>query len=313
VALALGWLAAGCLPFARDKPRRQHPSATTQRLADEANALGVPPSPPALSEVTHTMARAVESLPKVPDAHAAGQKIEDEARAMEREGDAGLVEHARRSAAVALGAVEQMKNPAGDKNERERVLGEAHSAVDRLSATPPPATQQIADVYRAVSAALLTATGGHAVAAGRDLQSLLARFATADAEEAVRSAPQVLYAMSAALESLSGGSGKVTRLAGELRRRAERLAGADTLEQSTQLKDALGVAVDALDAVERTRRDVDLQSLRKEARAAVARIISERPLELQRGAVQDAFRIVADGIALAGPAAAQLKRPLTTR
>ncbi len=315
VGLACWPLGAGCLPFFGAKPEPPHPPAMVQRFVDETSALGVPPSPPRLPDVTRTMARAVESLPRTPAARDVGQQIEGEARAMESEGRATELEHARRSAAAALHAVESLQKPAGSKQERQRVLDYAHYAVDRLGSASAASTDQVGQAYRAVGEAMLTVTGGRFVASGRDLPALIARFAVADAEEALRWAPQVLYAMAGALSELPGRSAKIEHLAADLRGRAERLAGASTLEQAPQLKAALLVAVEALDAVERDERYGELQGLSREARAAVRRISDERPLELQRGAVQDAFRVVSDGIAIAAAPARQSKGtlPVTTR
>lgn len=316
MGLAVGSLASGCLPFGHAKTEPPRPPAMVRRLVDETSALGVPPSSPRLPELTHTLARAVESLPKTPEAHASAEQIEGEATAMERDGDAGELEHARRSLAAALAAVGQMKSPAGVNHEREHAMSRAQQTIGQLAAAAPPATDEVGEAYRAVAAALLVATGGHVVASGRDLSTLLARFAVADAEEALRSAPQVLYAMAEKLDTIPGRSGKVARLAVDLRQRAERLADAATLEQAAQLEDALRVALTALDAVDRgghSGREAELQRLRREAHAAVARISAERPLELQRGAVQDAFRTVADLIAVAGTAQSKGTLPVTTR
>jgi hypothetical protein len=300
VGLVVGSLAAGCLPFFHAKPEPPRPPAMVRRLVEQTNALGVPPSAPRLPALTHTLARAVEALPKTPAVHDSAQQIESEAGAMEHGGEGNEREPARRGLTAALLAVERMKNPAGGKGERERAMARAHRALEQLATAPPPATDAIEEAYRAVAATLLVATGGHVVAGGSDLSALIARFAVADAEEALRSAPQVVYAMAGKLDAIPDHPGKVTRSAAELRKRAERLADAATLEQAAQLKEALRIALNALDAVEHAKREADLQRLRKEAHAAFERISAERPLELQRAAVQDAFRTVADLLAVAG-------------
>jgi hypothetical protein len=133
-----------------------------------------------------------------------------------------------------------------------------------------------------------------------DLSGLVSELATEDAERARAIGGQVLYAMAGALEALPGhAGGKHPR---ELRDRAERLAGAAELDYSRQLVEALTIAVDALDEHTKKSADVALIGLRTQARSAIARIAADRPFSLQRAAVQDAVRLIADTLTVAAAA-----------
>ncbi|MDB4966694.1 MAG: hypothetical protein JWN44_2383 [Myxococcales bacterium] len=275
-----------------------------QRFADETSALGIAPSPPRLADVTRTLARAVESLPRLRKAHELGQQIDAEAHAMETPGTAAQeAAHARRSLALALQAIEGMQKPAGTSAERRRALEEAHQAIDALEPASRSAESRAAieNAYRAVGHVMLLVVSGQVGVAARasDLGALVTRFAVQDAEQACRTGAQVLFAMAAAFDALPSPSSKVRQLAAELRSRAGRLASATALDYSAQLKEALAVAESAIAAVEKAQRFSALEILRTQAHTAIAAISAERPFELQRPAVQDAFRLLADALTVA--------------
>jgi hypothetical protein len=262
------------------------------------------PSPPRLADLTHTLARAVESLPRLRQAHELGQQIDAEAQAMETQGAAAQeAEHARRSLTLALQAIEGMRKAAGTPAERKRALDEAHQAIDAIEPASRSGDSRAAieNAYRAVARLMLLVVGGqHGVAArGSDLGALVTRFALQDAEQACRTGAQILYAMAGAFDALPSPSLKVRRLAAELRSRADRLAQATALDYPAQLKEALAVAESAIAAVEKAQRFSALETLRTQAHTAIAGISAERPFELQRPAVQDAFRLLADALTVA--------------
>src|SRR5262245_58192518 len=158
--LGLSIALAGCV-WLRNRPEPPHTPAMVQRFADEANALGMPPSPPKLSDVTHTLARAVSALPRGGTTIDFGQQIDSEAMTLEQLGDgATALEPARRSLSAALQALSSLRHPAGAEKDRRRALDEAYRAVDALPA--PSATGDsratIENAYRAVARAMLILT-----------------------------------------------------------------------------------------------------------------------------------------------------------
>jgi hypothetical protein len=300
VAVKLGWLPfalVGCISFQHDKAATPRTPAMVQRFADEASALGIPPSSPRLADLTRTLARAVESLPRGPTLHDFGQQIEAQANTLETQES---VEPVRRSLDTALRAVAGLKRPAGSEKDRQRAMDEARRAVDALGATSATngSRAPIESAYRAVAHAMLIVTGGQAAgASGRELPALVAHMAVEESEQARRSGAQVVYAIAGALETLPSHPLKAQHLAGKLRTLADRLADASELDYSPLLKEALAIAVEALDAVEKVH--VALATLRTQARTAVERIAIDRPFALQRAVAQDAVRLIADALAVA--------------
>jgi hypothetical protein len=278
----LGLLSAGCLPFVGGKGEPPRTPAAVQRFAAAAGELGVPPSAPPLPEVTRLLAGAVESLPNAPGARERGREIAAHAQTMH--GAAADSAAARQSVELALQAAEQMRKPAGSKEARARALAEARQAVD------------VAGAYRALAQALVLFTGGPSeLAPGVTLPALVAHLAVADDEAARHTGAQVLYAL---VEELRARGIDV----GDLAERANGLAGAAPLEYAAALRDALERAVDALRRMRAQTATFD--TLRSQARDAVQRIARDRPFELQRPAVQDAFRLIADAITVASRSAA---------
>lgn len=275
-------LAAGCLPFFGGKREPPRTPAAVQRFAAAAAALGVPPSPPPLSEATRLLAGAVESLPNAPEARERGRDIEARAQAMH--GAAADDAAARASVELALQALAHMRKPAGGKGERERAVADVRGAA------------AVADAYRALADALVLFTGGPAeLDSGVAVSALVARFAVEDDAAARRTGAQALHAIVVELR----GRGVD---AGDLEARAQRLGRAAPLEYAPALRDALDQAVDALGRV-RVRAPA-FATLCDQARQAVQRIARDRPFELQRPAAQDALRLVADALTVASRSAA---------
>ena len=329
-ALAL----AGCIPFVRSKPEPPRTPAVVQRFIAETQALGGVPASPPLDGVTHSLARAVEGLPWSPNSRSLSEQIHAEARKMahgtEALDDPAQLAPARRSLMLALQAVEAMNQPAGERDNRRRVIDDARRATDALGApleasraplandaqreaarshepAPSGPRDRLIAAYRAVARVLSLVTGGEdSVAAGSALSALVSRFATEDADQARRTGSQAIYAMADAFASLPSVPSKVKHLADELRERADSLARAGSLDYAAQLKGALSLAADALSLVDKSvgkssgrRAPSALAPLTSEAQMAIDSIISERPFELQRPAAQDALRLVTDGITVA--------------
>jgi hypothetical protein len=294
----LSLLCAGCLPFFRSKPEAPRMPAMVQRFATEAFALGIEPAGPALPAVTRTLGHAVEALPWTPNGAELGAKIVTEAQAMEKDGAAKEAEHARHSLTVALEATDAVKKAPGSQAERQRALAAARQAVETVAPDSPRPV--IESAYRAVAQALLAVCGGSAPAStDSPLAALVARFAVEDADQARRTGAQLMFAMAGAFDELPAQSAKLARLAKELRAHAQKLADAETLAYSAELKASLTVAVEALAVFERAQRSAALDILRAEARVAVNRLSADRPFELQRPAVQDAVRLISDAITVA--------------
>lgn len=269
-------LSAGCLPFFGGGGEPPRTPAAVQRFVAAATSLELPPTPTPLPEATRLLAGAVESLPNAPAARERARAIEAQARAMR--GDTADDRAARRSIELALEAVESMRKPAGSKRARARALADVREAVG------------VAGGYRALAQALVLFTSGAAPPSGVGVSALVARFAIADEEGARRLGPQVVSAIADELRRQGAD-------AGDLARRADRLAGAAPLEYAPALRDALDGAVEALG---RLRRDAPaFDALRSQARDAVERIARDVPFELQRPAAQDALRLVADALTVA--------------
>jgi hypothetical protein len=275
---AVAWLvvlSAGCLPFFGAKREPPRTPAAVQRFASAADALGLPPSSPPLPEVTRLLGAAVESLPNAPGARERAQEIDGQAQSMR--GDfAADSQRARLSLSLAVQGLQQMRKPSGSKKDRERALQEVRQALG------------VAEGYRAVARALQLFTGGPAgLAAGSALPALVARFSVEDDDMARRTGAQALFAISEALTALAVD-------AGDLRQRAERVAGAAPLEYARALREALTRAVAALRTAKAT--NAAFTALADQAREAVERIAPDRPFELQRAAAQDALRLIAAAI-----------------
>jgi hypothetical protein len=272
-------LFAGCLPFFGNKGEPPRTSLAIQRFATYASELGLPPTPPPLSQVTHVLADAVESLPRAPGAHEHAQKIAAHAHAMQgapREDEA----QARASVDLALEALQQMKKPSGSKKDRVGALEAVHEAVG------------VYDGYRALARALVLFSGGQpGLAVGSTLRALVARISVENDDIARRSIAEALYAIADQLRALHLNPG-------DLRQQAERLVSAAPLDYAPRLHDALARAVAALSP---HRGPSAFATLAAEAHDAVERVARDRPFELQRSATQDALRLISDALTVAAP------------
>jgi hypothetical protein len=273
-------LLSGCLPFFGSKGAPQRTPLAVERFAAAASELGLPPSPPPIDEATRMLADAVESLRNAPGAHERAQEINAQAQAMHA-GGADHAEHARHSLELALGALQQMKKPAGSKKERERALNAVRNAVG------------VADGYRALARAMVLFSGGRdGLPAGATLRALVARLSVEDDDIARRTIAEIVRAIADELRAL--------RLdAGNLDERAEKLTGAAPLEYAPALRDALDRAVTALRKYK--AGTPAFATLAAEAHDAVQRITRDRPFELQRAATQDALRLISDTLTVASP------------
>ncbi len=272
----------GCvrIPFVHKYRDKARPPEAVQQFSDEAQALRREPDAPTLLVVTRAMSVAIESLPDVADAGQLAQKVRAQADAMQREpAETDLL--ARASLDAALEAVRRTKATVS-KGDKDQAVEGARRAIEKIR----PGQRAAVDLaYRQVARAMVVVTGGRAGAAvGSELSQLVARFAVDEPDDARRTGAEAIAALG---DTMHG------RIGDELGKRADRLAKAPPLEYAAQLKDALSLAVGALDraaAPPAARRLID------EAEVAVDAIRPDRPLELQRPAVQEALRLVTDAI-----------------
>ena len=282
----------GCvrIPFVhkyRDKPR---PAQAVQQFSDEAQALAREPDAPDLSAVTRTLSVAIEALPEVAGGAELAQKVRAQADAMAQRGPTETDAPARASLDAALEAVRRCKTsiPQADK---ERAVELARQAV---VAAAPGERASVDIAYREVARAMLVVSGGRAGASvGSELSQLVARFAGEEPDDARRTGAEAIAALGDTMQRLPLKPEHAGHIAGELRKRAERLAKAEPLDYAGQLADALALAVGALD---RGAAPLAERLLLDEAQAAVAAIRPDRPVELQRPVVQEALRLVTDAI-----------------
>jgi hypothetical protein len=279
---ALFLFCAGCLPFLASKREPPRTPAAVQRFKSAAVALGVPPSPPSLRDATLLLGGAVAALPNAPAARDRGHDIDVAAQSMQ--GEPSDADAGRRSIDLALQGLDSMKKPAGSKNDRARAVATVRKAVG------------VHDGYRALADALVLFTGGPSeVASGAALSALVARFAVEDDDSARRTGAQAVHAIAVELRARGVDPG-------DLENRADRVAKAAPLEYATALREALSAAADALGKL--PGRTPAFDALRGEAHDAVQRLAKERPFELQRAAMQDALRLIADALTVASRTAA---------
>ncbi len=276
----LALLSAGCLPFVGNKGEPPRTSLAIQRFATAASALGLPPSPPSLAEVTRMLADAVESLPNAPGAHDRGQAIGAHARAMTGDSD-GDTQQARQSVELALQALQHMRKPAGPKKDREHALRAVPKAIG------------VHDQYRALAHALVLYSGGQTwQAAGSTLRALVARLSVENDDIARHTIAEALFVVAEDLAALHLDTG-------DLRDRAQQLTAAAPLDYSAALHEALARAVAALRSYK--AGSPAFQTLAADAHEAVERVTRDRPFELQRPATQDALRLITDALVIASP------------
>jgi hypothetical protein len=289
--LTLVLLLSGCvIPFVHSHREKPHPPEAVQRFSEKAQALTRAPGAPGLPDVTRSMSGAIEALPDVKGGDRLALEVRKQADAMAQRGPDETDALARASLDAALEAVRRAK-PSVPQRDKDQAVEVARQAIQKLE-PGQPATINIA--YREVARAMVVVTGGRAGAApGSELSQLVARFSAEEPEDARRTGAQVIAAMGEALERAPHPPEHGRHTAHELRKRADRLAKAATLEYAGQLKDALSLVVGSLDraavpSAERHRLD--------EAKAAVDAIRDDRPLELQQAAAAAALHLVTDAL-----------------
>lgn len=281
----------GCvrIPFVhkyRDKPQ---PAQAIEQFSDEAQALTLQPDAPALLAVTRAMSVAIEALPDVDGGNEPARKVRALADAMtQRPNEADAL--ARASLEATLEAVRHAKTTVA-KESGDPALEAARQAIEKIR----PGERATVDLaYREVARAMVVVSGGRSGAAvGSALSQLVARLAVEEPDDALRTGAEAIAALGDTMQRLAVKPEHAGRIAGELRKRADRLAQAQPLDYAEQLKGALALAVGALD---RAATPPAVRHLLDEAQAAVEAIRPDRPVELQRSVVQDALRLVTDAI-----------------
>jgi hypothetical protein len=278
----------GCvLPFVHSHREKPHPPEAVNRFSAKAQALARTPGAPGLSEVTYSMAAAIDALPEVKGGDRLAMEVSQKAGVMiERPNEAGTL--AKGSLDKALEAVRRAK-PTTSKGHQDQAVEVARRAVEKIEADQP-ATIHLA--YTEIARAMVVVTGGRAEAVnGDEISQLVARFAVEEPDDARRTGAQAIAAMGDALPSLPHLPEHAKHLAKELRKRAERLATASPLDYAGQLKDALSLVLGSFD---RGGVSPDQRRRLDEAKDAVAAIRDDRPLALQQAAAQAALKLVTD-------------------
>jgi hypothetical protein len=282
----------GCvrIPFVHPHAEDPKPPQAVQRFSDEAHQLTRSPGAPSLSEVTSSMSDAIEALPEVSGADQLALSVRKQAEAMRHGGAKEVDAMARGCLDVALEAVRRAKATVSQE-DKDRAVGVARQAIEKVE---PGHAAALANAYLEVARAMVMVTGGHAeVATGSELSHLVTRFAIAQPDAALRTGAQAIAALADALGRLPLAKEHAERTPKELRKRAERLAIAPPLDYAEQFKDALSLALRALDrpsALPAERRLLD------EAKVAIEAIRTDRPLEMQRANAQEALRLIADAL-----------------
>ena len=291
VQLGLVVTLSGCvIPLVHNRPEKAHSPDAVQRFSAQAQALTRAPGAPSLPDVTRSMSVAIEALPDVQDGDRMASEVRKQAEAMQQRGPSETDALARASLNAALEAVRRAhpKVPQADKDQAVEV---ARRAIEKID----PAERATVDTaYREVATAMVVVTGGSKGAGtGSELSQLVARFAVEQPDDARRTGAQAIAAMSDALLSLPRAPEHARHTAHELRKRAEKLATASPLDYAGQLRDALALVVRSLAGAAPQPAE---RHLLDEAQLAVDAIRTDRPLELQSAAAQDALRLVTDAI-----------------
>jgi hypothetical protein len=280
----------GCvIPFVHSHREKPQTPAAVQRFSSQAEALGLAPAGPALSEVTGSMSAAIEALPEVTGGDRLARDVARQAEAMtERPDETDAL--ARASLDAALEAVRRAK-PAVRQGDQSHAVEAARQAIEKIA---PGDRSTVELAYREVARAMVLVTGGGAGAAqGGELPELVARFAVEEPEEARRTGAQAIAAMAEALVRRPLPPEHADRTARDLRKRAERLAGAPPLEYAGELKDALALVARSLD---RSAASPAERRALAQAKVAVETIRDDRPMQLQHAAVAAALRLVTEAL-----------------
>ena len=257
---------------------------------NEAQALTRKPDAPALLAVTRAMSVAIEALPDVDGGNEPARKVRALADAMtQRPNETDAL--ARASLEATLEAVRHAETNVPTES-RDHAVEAARQAIDKIR----PGERATVDLaYREVARAMLVVSGGRGGAAvGSELSQLVARIAVEEPDDARRTGAEVIAALGDTMQRLAVKPEHAGHIAGELRKRADRLAHAQPLDYAEQLKGALSLAVGALN---RAAVPPAVRHLLDEAQVAVEGQCGPIvPVELQRPVVQDALRLVTDAI-----------------
>jgi hypothetical protein len=281
----------GCvIPFVHSRREQPQPPEAVRRFSAQAQALGRFPGPPELPDVTRSMSAAIEALPEVTGGEQLAREVRRRAEAMRLTEPPEAEALARASVSVALEALRRARSSAAQA-DRDQAVERARQAIQKIE---PGQRATLDRAYQEVARAMIVVSGGRTGAApGSELSQLVARFAVEEPDDARRTGAHAIAALAGALERLPHPPAHAGDTAKELRKRAERLATASALDYSGQLKDALSLAVGALD---RAALPLAARRLLDEAHAAVEALRADRPFDLQRAAAQEPLRLVADAI-----------------
>jgi hypothetical protein len=282
----------GCvrIPFVHPHHDKPEPPQAVQRFSDEAHQLTRATGKPDLPEVTSSMSNAIEALPEVSGGDRLARSVREQAEAMRQRGPNEVDAMARQSLDTALEAVRRAK-PTVSQRDKDRVVEVAREAIQNVE---PGQEAALAIAYREVARAMVLVTGGSAeVATGSELSHLVTRFALAEPDDARRTGAQALAALADALSRLPLAKEHAGRTPRELLKRAERLAAVPPLDYAEQFKDALSLALRALDHPSASPAE---RLLLDEAKVAVEAIRTNRPLEMQRANAQESLRLITDAL-----------------
>jgi hypothetical protein len=288
--LVLGCTGCFRIPFVKTKEGRPLPPLIIERFAREAATLGaLEPMP--LAAVTRTMASAVDTLPAVAGGEELSRRIRARAETMaHRPEDAAAL--ARPALDDALTALRRSTSRVSGR-VRDEALASAERAIAELGPKEP---LNVAGAYVAVAGAMVHVTGGQVSASpAMDVDALVARLAAAELDDAGRIGAEVVHALSGAARALARPDASTKGDA--LDKPAARLSKSPALDFAPLLKQSLSKVAATLDG---SRLPPASRRLLQQARRAVEAIRIDRPFDLQRAIVQDAVRLLADALTVAG-------------
>jgi hypothetical protein len=283
--IALALPLAGCvIPFVSSRQEKPRSPEAVQRFSSQAQALTRTPGAPELPDVTRSMSDAIEALPDVKGGAQLAKKVLAQAEEMPRRSPDETPALARASLEAALEAVRRA-TPAVPKQDKDQAIEAARRAIEKIT---PGERATVHVAYREVAHAMIVVTGGRSPT-GSALSQLVARFAVEDPDNARRTGAQAIAVMGDTLPRLAVPPERAERTARELRKRADRLAKAASLDYAGQMHEALLLMVGSLD---RGSRPAVEQRLVDDARVAVDGIRGDLPLDLQQAAVAAALSAV---------------------
>jgi hypothetical protein len=281
----------GCLlPFVHSHREPPHSPEAVQRFSSQAQALTRTPGAPDLPHVTRSMGDAIEALPDVKDGEQLAEQVRKQADAMPQQGPDETDALARASLEAALEAVRRAK-PAVPQRDKDQAIDVARHAIEKIE---PGQRATVLLAYREVARAMVVVTGGRTLT-GSELSQLVERFAVEEPDDARRTGAQAIAAIADELPGLPLPPEHARHTARELRKRADRLAKAASLDYAGQIKEALSLVVGALD---RGAMPPAERRLLDDAKVAVEGIRGDRPVDLQQAAVAEALRAISDALSV---------------